>query len=331
MNGMWFFWIALALTLIALVLYWPSIACWIGEFRVGMALAGLPKKRYTLLHHVLISDEYGRLLRIDHLICGPTGYFVIDSSPLTGRIRGGSSDQEWIRISAAGNRYYFSNPLRQNERHVEALRHIVGQVPIYNLVVFSRARLMKQRTEGTLTPAEIVNHILGKEACDAAFDSALSMRNLYREMITSRRAHGRVAPTDGWRRPLGNLMIGVATCVIVFSQTPKPAAKPHIIVRYKPVRATNNPAKKLPQTDLITSSPHQLHFRHTYKHHRARHIHEPMQVIAMSDGMASILENGKVITLHNGQRSPLGWRLIRATPQYADMIDAHGHHFHFTP
>jgi hypothetical protein len=51
----------------------------------------------------------------------------------------------------------------------------------------------------------------------------------------------------------------------------------------------------------------------------------------MSDGLASILEDGHIITLRPGQRSPHGWRLVRATPRYADMIDPHGRHFHFTP
>ncbi|HXH64984.1 MAG TPA: hypothetical protein VNH42_05685, partial [Mariprofundaceae bacterium] len=58
---------------------------------------------------------------------------------------------------------------------------------------------------------------------------------------------------------------------------------------------------------------------------------QPMQVVAMSDGMASILEDGHIITLHPGQRSPQGWRLVRATPRYADMISPEGRHFHFTP
>lgn len=325
----------LVLALAALRLYWPYLAAWLSEFRVGMALSVLPKGDYTLLHDVLIQDGEGGTTRIDHLICGPAGYLVIETVSQGGRIAGQAGDAQWTASLAGGRQCRFANPILDNSRHVAALRRLAGDVPVRNLVVFARARLPDDKPDEVLLPAELTRHIFSLEEQAVSFDVQHSLETLRQAMITSPAEHRRHARWrqlrhgSVWRKPAGHALAASAACILAFTSTPRPPAAASVaptVVRYRPVSLTTAKPTAVP----VARTRHVARHHHATFHHHRRH-ESPMQVVAMSDGMASIIEDGRLITLHPGQRSPRGWRLLRATPRYADMIDPHGHHFHFTP
>lgn len=326
--------LALILALAALVLYRPFIAGWLGELRIGMALAGLPKTGYTLMHGVVIPDGSDATVCIDHLVCGPAGYFIIDTENRAGRISGGAGDAQWVRTPTDGTPYGFANPLLKNRRHVEALRRVTGNAPIHSVVVFVRGRFPDGMPDGVLTPKELVRHILAADEQAPPFDTRPGLRALGMAMATDAPAPARRPHHGGiWRRPAGHVLMAAAACVLAFAPGSRaPARTPATVVRYVPVPlASAAPA----------ASAHAARVRRTETRHNVRHaapvirrhhaVKEPMQVIAMSNDLASILEDGHIITLHPGQKSPKGWRLVRATPRYADMISPHGRRFHFTP
>jgi Nuclease-related domain len=329
--------LALLLALAALVLYWPYLTAWLSEFRVGMALSVLPKGDYTLLHDVLIPDGTGGTTRIDHLICGPAGYLVIETVSLSGQITGRASEAEWMQRLPGGRQRRIANPIPDNNRHVTALRQLVDPVPVRGLVVFARARFPDDKPDDVLLPAELTTHIFSMEEQAVPFDAGHSLDTLRQAMITAPTVHRRYARRrqqrygNAWRKPGGHALAAAAACILALTPVPRPpVAATAAVVRYVPVPlATDKPETHT--TYAIRPASRRRPARHAAPHQRQHHDKEPMQVIAMSDGMASILENGRIITLRPGQRSPQGWRLVRATPAYADMISPMGQHFHFTP
>jgi len=326
----------LVLALVALKLYWPYLTAWLSEFRVGMALSVLPKGDYTLLHDVLIPDGDGGTTRIDHLICGPAGYLVIETASQGGRIIGRANDVVWTQSLAAGRQRRFANPTLDNSRHVAALRRLAGDVPVRSLVVFARARLPDDKPDEVMLPAELTRHIFSLEEQAVSFDVQHSLETLRQAMVTSPAEHRRHARWRQlrygsiWRKPAGHALAAAAACILAFTPTlrsPPAATVAPPVVRYRPAPLTM--AK--PTTVPVAGKRRVARPRHHARSHHHRRRKSIMQVVAMSDGMASIIEDGRLITLHPGQRSPRGWRLLRATPRYADMIGPHGHHFHFTP
>jgi Nuclease-related domain len=329
--------LALLLALAALRLYWPYLTAWLSEFRVGMALSVLPQGDYTLLHDVLIPDGTGGTVRIDHLICGPAGYLVIETVTLSGRISGQAGEAEWTQTLPGGRQRRFANPLPDNSRHVTALRQLVDPVPVRGLVVFARARFPDDKPDDVLLPAELTTHIFSLEEQAVSFDAGHSLEALRQVMITAPAVHRRHARRRQqryggiWRKPAGHVLAATAACILAFIPARQPPiAAPAAVVRYVPVPlASGKPETRTAYT--LRPAARRRPARHAEPHHRRHHDKEPMQVIAMSNGMASILENGRIITLRPGQRSPQGWRLLQATPAYADMISPKGRRFHFTP
>lgn len=330
----------LVLGLVALRLYWPYLAAWLSEFRVGMALSVLPKGDYTLLHDVLIPDGDDGSTRIDHLICGPAGYLVIETISQGGHVSGKAGDAQWTALLAGGRQRRFANPILDNNRHVAALRRLAGDVPVRSLVVFARARLPDDKPDEVLLPAELTRHIFSLEEQAVSFDVQHSLETLRQAMITSPAEHRRHARWRQlrygsiWRKPAGHALAAAAACILAFTpspQTPAAASVASTVVRYRPAPLTAARPTTVPVAKRRHVARHHARRRHHARFHHHRHHKSVMQVVAMSDGMASIIEDGRLITLHPGQRSPRGWRLLRATPRYADMIGPHGHHFHFTP
>jgi len=336
MNEAWPILIAAPLALAALLLYRPHVAGWLGDLRVGMALAGLPKNSYTLMHDVGIPDGAGGSIRIDHLICGPAGYDIVGTINLAGRISG-DADGDWTQAPAVGEPRRITNPLVENRLRAEALVRLVGPAPVRTLTVAARARFAKGRPDGVLSVGELAGRILDMDAQAPPFDGRAGVRALGLAMDTVPATPARRRYGSTWRNPAGHALLAAAACVLAFAAGPRPPTSgPATVVHYVPVPlAADAPAARPgapaagPPSAMVETVKKRHGTRHTATHRRR--AREPMQVVAMSDGLASILEDGHIITLRPGQRSPHGWRLVRATPRYADMIDPHGRHFHFTP
>ena len=150
-----------------------------GEDAVIVVLAwlGLPA-----LHDVILRNEHG-LMQVDHLVRLPDGIAVLETKTYAALVTGRPWAKEWtqhlgtfqLRIAdARGGKMQtaFQNPLLQNYRHVEAVRHAVGaDVPVHGLVVSAgTARFCPELVEAVVPLAELAVQLasLPTEACDDA-------------------------------------------------------------------------------------------------------------------------------------------------------------------
>lgn len=121
----------------------------IGQIRIRRALA---KRSPDVLHDFILPGAYGGLARIDHAILTAGGILCIQSKHFNGIVFGGEDEAQWTNVDGARRRR-FLNPLIQNEGRTRALRKVVPDVPVDNLVIFTGS------VEFTSPPPKNVIHV----------------------------------------------------------------------------------------------------------------------------------------------------------------------------
>jgi len=106
---------------------------WMGEQLVALALRRLA---YPALHDIVLLCEDGHPTQIDHVAKTPSGLLVIETKNYSGKIYGKSDDKMWT-VCLGGTRRKMQNPLRQNYRHIQAVKRLVPDVPVLGHVVFA--------------------------------------------------------------------------------------------------------------------------------------------------------------------------------------------------
>lgn len=105
----------------------------IGDLRIRRVLA---RHGAHQLHDIIIPGAYGGLARIDHAVLTVGGILCIRTVHSHGVVFGTEDDAQWTHVDGITRRR-FLNPLIQNEGRTRALRNIVPDVPVANLVVFT--------------------------------------------------------------------------------------------------------------------------------------------------------------------------------------------------
>lgn len=122
---------------------------WIGQFRIRRALE---KRSPNVLHDFIIPGAYGGLARIDHAILTAGGILCIQTKHCNGIVFGDEDEPQWTNVDGV-HRRRFLNPLIQNEGRTRALRQVVPEVPVDNLVIFTGS------VEFTSAPPANVIHV----------------------------------------------------------------------------------------------------------------------------------------------------------------------------
>ena len=136
--------IAAVVALFVLAIIWRRSKGKRGEKQVAALLALLPKKSYKVINDLLIQSG-GHSTQIDHVVVSVYGIFVIETKYYQGWIYGGENSEFWTQ-NIYGNKYQLRNPLWQNQGHVKTIARLIGDsgnVPIYNIVAFSRQATIK--------------------------------------------------------------------------------------------------------------------------------------------------------------------------------------------
>jgi len=174
--------IAVFVTLFVLAIIWRRSKGKRGEVQVAALLALLPKKSYKVINDLLIQSE-GYSTQIDHVVVSVYGIFVIETKYYQGCIYGGDNSEYWTQ-NIYGNKYKLRNPLWQNQSHVKTIARIIGDsgnVPIYNIVAFSRqATIMVDRSLPVMYWWDVVPYI--KRHKVAHLSEALADRIYYKLM-----------------------------------------------------------------------------------------------------------------------------------------------------
>lgn len=104
--------------------------------RVIQASFGAPD--YHLMNHVTLRMSDGTT-QVDHILVSRFGVFVIETKHRRGSIFASDGGAEWLQV-VRHRQFTFQNPLRQNYRHVCAVRDILAFLPpaaIQSVVVFT--------------------------------------------------------------------------------------------------------------------------------------------------------------------------------------------------
>jgi hypothetical protein len=105
----------------------------IGRWRIRKALDKLSP---DVLHDFILPGAYGGLVNIDHAILTAGGILCIQAKHYNGIVFGGEDEAQWTNVDGIRRRR-FLNPIIQNEGRSRALRLVVPDVPVANLVIFT--------------------------------------------------------------------------------------------------------------------------------------------------------------------------------------------------
>lgn len=109
----------------------------LGELKVNKGLRRLlDRGDYHLIENVTLPIGDGTT-QIDQLIISPYGIFVIETKNMQGWIFGGTDQAQWTQQTYR-HKQKFQNPLRQNYKHVAAVRELLclGPHQVHSVVVF---------------------------------------------------------------------------------------------------------------------------------------------------------------------------------------------------
>jgi len=131
----------------------------IGQWRIKSALK---KRSQDVLHDFILPGAYGGLVKIDHAILTAGGILCIQTKHYNGIVFGAEDEAQWTNVDGVKRRR-FLNPLIQNEGRSRALRQVVPDVPVANLVIFTGS------VEFTSAPPHNVIHVRNLESFIAKF------------------------------------------------------------------------------------------------------------------------------------------------------------------
>lgn len=113
---------------------------------------------FPCLHDIVTQATDGTLTQVDHLVLTAQGPLVIETKTYDGSIYGRREDREWTQ-ALGKTKSRFQNPLRQNFKHIAALRHQLG-TEVLGLVVFAgTARFPNGVPAGVVTLPDFNRHM----------------------------------------------------------------------------------------------------------------------------------------------------------------------------
>ena len=157
----WTIIITCLIIIITYKLFGAKIIGWFGELWTKQSLDRLPKDKYIIINDVFIETN-GFTHQIDHVIVSRYGIFSVETKQYNGFITGNKYDKNWIR-HVGKNKYYYTNPIRQNYGHVKALSELLGidETKIFNVVCIPSRAKLKIEHDGELVRYDtIVDKIL---------------------------------------------------------------------------------------------------------------------------------------------------------------------------
>lgn len=99
---------------------------------------GIPAQ--TIFHDLCLETKNGEFSQIDVVVVTTEGIIVIEVKDYGGWIFGNGNHSHWTKVLAYGKKKYrFYNPIKQNRRHIVAIRQELRQftsIPFFSIIVF---------------------------------------------------------------------------------------------------------------------------------------------------------------------------------------------------
>jgi Nuclease-related domain len=126
-------------------------------------LARFRPPHYHLMNHVTLRMEDGTT-QVDHILVSRFGVFVIETKDYSGWIFAYPAATTWIH-TLPGRKYSFQNPVRQNFRHICAVRTLLDFLPpdaVRSIVVFSGRAEFKTRVPDEVLGLDALAGYIGR-------------------------------------------------------------------------------------------------------------------------------------------------------------------------
>ncbi|MDQ6962819.1 MAG: nuclease-related domain-containing protein [Mariprofundaceae bacterium] len=283
---------------------------WLGERKVQGILNRLDAKKYTCFHDVLLPID-GETTQIDHILIVGDRCFIIETKAHAGWIFGKINDQQWTQSFNRHSKFSFQNPIRQNYKHVLAVKQYIKDLEITAVVVFTRATLKSQRIGGVLYSRELKAFLLN-HGVNKSIDNNASIQSLQQAMITDKNEHQahvrRLQAKHGgrWRIAVAKafLFISLALFLSIFGMDTSP---PTDVIRTKPIAPTYTQIQPQPiKTNQISKvlTPQKMI-------KPQQDLPSPI-VKGFTKGKVIILDGKKLGILKVGEQTKDGWTLNAA-------------------
>lgn len=105
---------------------------------LGLLKFGVPAE--DIFHDLYIQRYKNNFSQVDLVVVSKVGIMVFEVKDYSGWIFGNGKQQKWTQVLAYGQqKYYFYNPIIQNNNHILELRKqlkLSQEIPFYSIIVF---------------------------------------------------------------------------------------------------------------------------------------------------------------------------------------------------
>ncbi|GMO65133.1 MAG: hypothetical protein Ta2A_13180 [Treponemataceae bacterium] len=111
-----------------------------GEAKTDILLSFLDNSKYKIINNFMTKIN-GKSCQIDHLIISQYGLFVVETKNRSGWIFAGEHNDYWTQVNYKIKTKFY-NPLRQNNGHINVLKHYLKEfsdIKYVPIIVFSSA------------------------------------------------------------------------------------------------------------------------------------------------------------------------------------------------
>ncbi|MDP5150621.1 nuclease-related domain-containing protein [Rheinheimera baltica] len=137
------------------------------EYKLNRLLRWRLSGRYQHFRKLKLFTAKDERTDVDHLVLSPYGIFVIMVKSNRGRIFGSETQANWTR-QYFGNKKQFMNPLHQNFKNIEAVKHLLHiqnsdtAQHVHSVVAFSRLSQFETEMPAQVTYVDVVSMYLKK-------------------------------------------------------------------------------------------------------------------------------------------------------------------------
>ena len=108
-----------------------------GEYLLFTQLYQRVQGQSKILMNLKIPTENGRTTEIDLLMIHESGIYVFEAKHYKGTIYGRYEDSTWTQYFRTQKNSHFPSPIKQNEYHIAALKHMFPGIPASSFIVFT--------------------------------------------------------------------------------------------------------------------------------------------------------------------------------------------------
>jgi hypothetical protein len=124
-----------------------------GEQKVNDIL----KEHKLLFFHDVLLKQGPVSSQFDHIVVFPNKtILVIETKNKDGFIAGGSNDEKWLQV-VGRNRYYFYNPIWQNEGHIKMLYKKMDKYRLYGYKILSLVVFTSDKCTLNDVPSSVIH------------------------------------------------------------------------------------------------------------------------------------------------------------------------------